>query len=159
MNVNYTKKISDEEIKIILLSCGLWIDENAKDKDGNVLNPIQRNENSDKILIRCVKPTKNKEDYQEICKMIASTKPELVKKLMLTTAFLNTFVENNAEKDIIIIENFCAYFPFEEDVKILQTQELNQAYVHFCFDKFKDEYKNSYVEYYNKLLSNDEMEK
>lgn len=125
---SYISKLTNEDISKILNSANFYLADNLKDKNGNKLENIKRYE-SGKILCRCYVPATFNNSNNNLLNTIAKTNSKLAKKLLSISAMTSSMTcgisdENTSHLDIIFIEDFCAYFPFEEDDNLSKSLKI-----------------------------------
>ena len=147
-NKTYIERLTKKDIRYILAMGGFQLDENTTDLHGEPLKSIERNKN---IALCRVKPLKVEKD-----KLEDAVFQQMYGKLVLYAPIFNNDFCNSLfhrENQLVFIENYCAYVPFDDD--LTYSQKITSALHDVCTRKFGSQYlkdKKAYI----KELENEE---
>ena len=145
------EKLTKDDIVLMLSSCNIQL-AHLTDDNGEDIDPIEWPENDEgEIVVRCVLPDEMLVE-NEFFNAIAKSNPKLAQKLMMPFAMFggikNDFC-NNVE--LAFIDDYFAYFPFEQDENLSKSKILNKAYYDYNKNKFGKKFERDFEKNRQKL--------
>lgn len=150
MSKYINKRITDEELTKFLEDNGYMLVCNIKDADGVPFPAIDRS--PDRAFVRCkmIKEPAYKQFESDVAYYLMKNHPGfLTIPLMLSGQY-----SSNIEMLVFSDFNVSKLCVFDRDMD--EEDKLNYEYVHFMYNKFGEEYKNDYNNYYEELETNDQ---
>ena len=146
----YLQRLTDEEIERFLEENNYILVSHLKDNQNNLLPAIERTENT--AFIRCKKKDSQEPLFDnEVAYYLMKKHPGFLSLPRLLSSHYNSDIEALFMNDFSLTK-FCLT---QEDQA--ESDKLDEAFVYFMYDKFKQEgYKEDYEAYFENLENNKE---